>query len=141
MKFANTTKRILWVDDDVLILDKQRDLVVKSGWPLTTISDASEAFKLFKGNDTVYRGVLLDTMMDPVLEIGPHHFSGILTGLLIAKRAIGEGFLDPKKVVFLTNCKQHIFLRMANEMGIPVHQKSRYHGRALASLIEKVFHE
>lgn len=139
MKFSDSTKRIMWIDDDVLLLDKQIDLVKKAGWPIIKINSADDAYEEFKNNKPEYRGILLDTMMDPTELIGPHHVSGILTGALLAKRAISEQHISRDRVVFLTNCKQQIFLDIAIEIGIPVHSKSRYHGRDLTILIERCF--
>lgn len=142
MIFTNTTKRILWIDDDVTLLDKQRDLVTKSGWPILSIDCASDALEKFrKKEDVPVRGVLLDTMMDPIPELGPHHSMGILTGVLLAEYLINESFLSTENVIFLTNCKQEIFLDRAERLGVRVRQKSFFHGRKLANLIESEFGE
>ena len=137
---SSKTKRILWIDDDVNILDKQIDLVRSEGWPIDTVDCASEAVRMLQTNSgKPYRGILLDSMMNPIPDIGPHHAAGILTGTILAQIAIERNWIRADNIIMLTNCKQPVFFETARKNNLNIKQKSQFHGRKLARLIEQTF--
>jgi CheY-like chemotaxis protein len=136
------TKKIIWIDDDINVLETQAEWLRKRGFELETFSNVDEAWERIRESENEVLYVIIDVMMATGAIFDSADTNG---GLNTGARFLE--YMDEKKI--LTRCHVMIFTirdddrarRVAERLSIPYYRKQHYKGSAIVRCVVGVFGE
>ena len=118
------SERILFVDDEQLLVDFAMRMLFSLGYEVTAMTDSEEAFRTFQDNPGSFDLVITDMSM-------PH-----VTGIELARRIME---IRPKMPVILcTGYNEYITEEKANRQGIRAFVMKPFSKRELADVVRKI---
>ena len=132
--------RLLWVDDDGSLLDRQIEWLTRVGFEVQVAPTVDHAWALLTDKQVKFDGVILDMMMGTgALLASAETMGGLRTGQIFLQRLTDHGLLNNKTAFIYTASDNQEIKDFCTSINVPLYSKLEYPGKAIALIAVEVF--